>query len=389
MEQMLNDIRVIDLGAFITGPLAAMMVADLGADVIKVEAPGGDPFRRGHGNTYGPTFAAYNRNKRSIVLDTANEADRQKLLALIDSCDVLIDNFRPATLEKAGLHPQVLRERNPRLIHCSITGFGDTGPYRNRPAFDAVGQALSGISSLMMAVDEPKSFGPTITDNVTGMYACYGILGALIKRTSSGSGCRLEVNMLEASMAFIQDAYTNFTLVGLESGPLTRVARSQSFAFRCADGQLLAIHLSTREKFWKELTAVLASSDLAADERFATHQLRAQHYHALEAILSVHFRRRTRAEWVARLAPADVPFAPVHNISEALQDPQVRALGTLWEAEHPTEGRVISIQCPLLVDGARPVSACSAPPVIGEHTAEILAEIETRSAPVRAHDAAE
>lgn len=384
---MLDGIRVIDLGAFITGPLAAMMLADLGADVVKVEAPGGDPFRRGHGTDYGPTFAAYNRNKRSIVLDVTDEADKEKLLALIDHCDVLIENFRPGTLEKVGLDPQLLRERNPRLIHCSITGFGDTGPYRQRPAFDAVGQALSGISSLMMDPDEPRSFGPTITDNVTGMYACYGILGALIKRTHSGRGCRLEVNMLEASMAFIQDAYTNFTRTGIASGPFARVARSQCFVFRCADGRLLAVHLSTREKFWRELAAVLDDPALAADQRFASHQLRVQHYHDLEDILAAHFRTRTRTEWIARFEPTDIPFAPVHNIPEALDDPQVRALGTAWEAEHPTKGRVVSIQCPLLVDSVRPPSVGLAPPAIGEHTADILAGIETRSAPGRARDA--
>ena len=386
---MLSGIRVIDLGAFITGPLAAMMLADIGADVIKVEAPGGDPFRRGHGTSYGPTFAAYNRNKRSIVLDLATETGRTRLLRLLDRSDVLTDNFRPAVLEQAGLRPELLRARNPRLIHCSITGFGDIGPYRHRPAFDAVGQALSGISSLMMDPSEPKSFGPTITDNVTGMYACYGILGALVERTSSGRGRRIEVNMLEASMAFIQDAYTNFTRAGLPGGPFARVARSQSFAFRCADGRLLAIHLSTREKFWQELTGVLASAELAADPRFTTHQLRVQHYHPLEAVLAEHFRTRERAEWIAHLAPTDVPFAPVNDIPEALQDPQVSALGTLWEAEHPTEGRVVSIHCPLLVDGARPPSAGRAPPVIGEHTADVLAEIETCSATVRAPDAAE
>ena len=159
---MLEGIRVIELGTVITAPLTGMMLGDLGADVIKVERPEGDPFRRSHGDDYGPTFVAYNRNKRSIVLDLTIERDRQTLLDLIDGCDVLLDNFRPTVLGKLGLAPEVLRERNPRLIQCSITGFGATGPYSDRPAFDAVGLALSGVASLF--VDPQESGGVRADD---------------------------------------------------------------------------------------------------------------------------------------------------------------------------------------------------------------------------------
>lgn len=252
---MLEGIRVIELGAFITAPLAAMMLGDLGADVVKVEPPEGDLFRRGHGGLYGSTFIAYNRNKRSLVLDLNDETARATLKTLVAGADVLIDNFRPAALKKLGLDPAAMRALNARLIHCSITGFGATGPYRDRPAFDAVGQALSGISSLFLDPEDPHCSGPTITDNVTGMYACTGILGALVERGRTGRGRRIEVNMLEASMAFVHDAFTNLTCAGIAGDRFSRVKRSQSFAFRCGDGRLIALQLSTREKFWQELWA--------------------------------------------------------------------------------------------------------------------------------------
>ena len=373
---MLEGIRVFELGAFITAPLAGMMLADLGADVIKVESPDGDPFRRGHGGTYGATFLAYNRNKRSLVLDLNEAPAQQTLVQLLARADVLVDNFRPGVLARMGLDPAALAARNPRLVHCSITGFGATGPYRDRPAFDAVGQALSGIASLFIDPAEPHCFGPTITDNVTGMYACYGVLGALAERNRTGRGRRIEVNMLEASMAFIPDAYTNLTREGIEGDRFSRVSRSQSIAVRCGDGALLALQLSTREKFWTELTRALEAEDLAADPRFASHQARVKNFAALEAALGARFGTRPRAAWMERLAATDVPFAPIHRLPEALADPQVQALGTALALEHPKEGRVVTINCPLLVDGARPRARATAPPQLGEHTAEVLAELD-------------
>ena len=372
---MLEGIRVFELGAFITAPLAGMMLADLGADVIKVESPDGDPFRRGHGGTYGATFLAYNRNKRSLVLDLNEAPAQQTLVQLLARADVLVDNFRPGVLARMGLDPAALAARNPRLVHCSISGFGATGPYRDRPAFDAVGQALSGIASLFIDPAEPHCFGPTITDNVTGMYACYGVLGALAERNRTGRGRRIEVNMLEASMAFIPDAYTNLTREGIEGDRFSRVSRSQSIAVRCGDGALLALQLSTREKFWTELTRALEAEDLAADPRFANHQARVKNFAALEAALGARFGTRPRAAWMERLAATDVPFAPIHRLPEALADPQVQALGTALALEHPKEGRVVTINCPLLVDGARPRARATAPPQLGEHTAEVLAEL--------------
>ncbi len=372
---MLEGIRVIDLGAFITAPLAGMMLADLGADVIKVEPPEGDPFRRGHGGLYGATFVAYNRNKRSLALDLGTAKGQRRLARLVARADVLLDNFRPGVLQRLGLDPAALARDHPRLVHCSITGFGTLGPYRDRPAFDAVGQALSGIASLFVDPRDPHCFGPTITDNVTGMYACTGILGALVERDRTGRGRRIEVNMLEASMAFIHDAYTNYTCAGIEGDRFSRVTRSQSFAFRCGDGGLIAVQLSTREKFWTELLGALEAEDLAADERFQTHQRRVANFVALETALAQRFAARPRAAWLERLVATDVPFAPIHRLGEALHDPQVAALGTVLALDHHEAGRVVTIACPVRVDGARPRAHNFAPPLVGEHNAEIEAEL--------------
>jgi crotonobetainyl-CoA:carnitine CoA-transferase CaiB-like acyl-CoA transferase len=372
---MLSGIRVVELGNFITGPLAAMMLADLGAEVIKVERPEGDPFRRGHGSTYGPAFAAYNRNKKSVVIDTTTPQGRADLLALIDTADVLIDNFRPGVIEKLGLAPDVLRARNPRLIQCSITGFGAKGPYRDRPAFDTVGQALSGVASFLIEPEAPESFGPTVADNATGMYAAYGVMGALIERGSTGQGRRIEVNMLESAMAFIQDAYTNYTMAGIVGSKYSRIVRSQCFAFRCADGRLIGLHMSTTEKFWQELVATLEAPELGDDERFRTHQTRVKHYHELKELLAQRFLARTRGEWMALLEKSDVPFSPIHNVQEALEDPQVIALEAAVDMHHPQMGKVTSVACPLRVDGARPLAQMQAPPMIGEHTQEVMEKL--------------
>ena len=368
---MLQGIRVLELGTTITAPLAALMLADLGADVIKIERPDGDPFRRFRGAAYSPHFVAYNRNKRSAVLDLTRDDGRERMHDLLAEGDVLIDNVRPNVLPRLGLDPAALRARYPRLIHCSITGFGATGPYRDRPAFDAVAQALSGVSSLFLDPADPEVTGPTISDNVTGMYAAYGILGALYERERTGRGRRLEVNMLEASMAFIADSFANVTQIGLTLDPFTRVASSQSYAFRCADGKLIAIHLSSIEKFWSALLDVLAAPELKNDSRFAERMNRVTNYLELREILAARFAAQPRSIWIERLERLDVPYAAVNAIADVLDDPQVAALETLFVTQHPTQGRITGIHSPLHVDGARITPRVPAP-TLGEHTEQVL-----------------
>lgn len=388
MTKVLQGVKVVELGTMITAPLAAMMLADLGADVVKVENPqGGDPFRSFRGGLYSPHFFAYNRGKRSINLDLRQEAGKEILRKLLADADILIENYRTGVMDRLGFGRAMLEALNPRLIHCSITGFGPTGPYSQRPAYDSVGLALSGVSSLLLDPENPQVCGPTIPDNATGMFACYGILGSLYERERTGKGRFVELNMLEASIAFIPDPFANHTMLGIDNQPLTRVASSHSFAFRCADGKLLAIHLSSQTKFWDGLLRVVERPDLNEDPRFATREARITHFTELTQTLAAVFVGGSRAEWMALLEAQDVPFAPVHSIPEVIDDPQMRHLESFRTLHHPTLGDLLATRRPVRIDGGRDGSDLAAP-VLGEHTDEVLAELGYSASDIAAKRAA-
>ncbi len=375
MAAPLDGVRVVDLGQMITGPLAARLLADMGASVIKIENPeGGDLFRAFRGGRYGGSFTSYNRNKRSLTLNLRHAEGKAIALKLIARADVLLDNFRPDVMARLGLDRDTLAAANPRLIHASITGFGADGPYAQRPAYDTVGIALSGMGSLIFDPEDPQVSGPTLADNVTGMTACQGILGALHERSRTGKGCRVEVNMVEAMIAFMPDPFSNYYQTGTAQGLYTRSSVSQSYALRCSDGKLIAVHLSSPDKFWQGLLRAIERPELGADARFTERPDRTKHYQILRAELAKSFAQRPLAEWMARLSAEDVPFAPVYSIEEVEHDPQVRHLGTFYEIEHPTQGPQKGIRPPVRFDGERgPVR--SAAPTLGEHTEAVLAEL--------------
>ena len=375
MSGMLDGVRVLELTTMITGPLAGMLLADLGASVIKIEnREGGDPFRYFRGDLYGSHFIAYNRNKRSLTLDLRSPKGKEILLELVRRTDVLIDNFRPGVLARLGFPDGVLRETNPRLIHASITGFGPDGPYKDRPSYDAVAQSLSGVLSQFVEPENPRVGGPTLSDNVSGFYAAYGILGALYERERTGKGRRIETSMLEATIAFAPDAFISHKRYGTKVGPLTRVSASQSYALRCSDGRLIAIHLSSQLKFWEGLLAAIERTDLATEPEFDTREKRIANYKALYAELAKTFAAKPRAEWAQRLEAQDVPYAPVHNVEEVIEDPQVKHLGTFYQIQHPQQGEVWGVYPPVRIDGERPATM-TPPPVLGENVDEILAEL--------------
>jgi formyl-CoA transferase len=359
----------------ITGPLAGMLLADLGASVIKIENPEqGDPFRSFRGGLYGGHFISYNRNKRSLAIDLRSPLGKEALLSLVRRSDVLIDNFRHGVLERLGAPSDFLMKENPRLIHASITGFGADGPYRNRPAYDAVAQALSGVSAQFLDPDCPQVQGPTLSDNITGFYAAYAILGALFERERTGKGRRIETNMLESTIAFAPDAFVNFKRYGTKVAPTTRASVSQSYAFRCSDDRLIAVHMSSQPKFWDGLLAATGRQDLSDNPNFVTREQRIANYTLLGAELSKTFALRPRDEWARLLEAQDVPFAPVLDVEEVMADPQVRHLETFYRVEHPQEGDVWGIHPPIRLDGERP-GKVSPPPALGEHTEEILKEL--------------
>jgi crotonobetainyl-CoA:carnitine CoA-transferase CaiB-like acyl-CoA transferase len=253
MISVLAGVRVVEQGTFITGPCAGMMLADLGADVIKVESPTGDPYRSYQGGQYSPHFQAYNRNKRSVALDMSSDGDRARFDALVRDADVYIQNYRPGTAERLGAGVGRLQALNSRLVYCSISGFGSSGPYVDRPSYDSVAQALSGFLGVVVDHDRPRFLGPALADAITGIYAAYGVVGALFDRARSGRGRLVEVSMLEAMAHFVVEPFAAWFALGERPKSSDRPRLAQAYILHTADGGQLAIHLSSREKFWQSL----------------------------------------------------------------------------------------------------------------------------------------
>lgn len=376
MPGPLDGIRVVELTTMITGSLCGQMLGDMGAEIVKVEKrDGGDMFRSWRGGTYSAQFGAYNRNKRSVTIDLQSDEGRDIVLRLVETADVLIENFRPGVMDRLGLGLDALRERSPKLVYCSITGFGDDGPYLKRPAYDAVAQALSGVSSLFIDPEDPKVAGPTIGDNMTGINACYGILAALFERERGGPPRRIDVNMLESTIWFIPDPFANMTQQNIKPGPYARVKASQSYVMTCADGALLTVHLSSPQKFWMGVTDAFGLKHLRDDPRFAERMSRIEYYDDLSAEFQKVALTEPRDHWMPRLEEADVPYAPVNTLTEVFDDPQVKHLGTFFETVHPTEGKQTFARRAVYLDGSRDDQRLDPPPTLGEHTEEVLAEL--------------
>lgn len=367
MARVLQDIKVVEHGTFITGPASGMLLADLGADVVKVELPGtGDPFRAFKGELYSPHFQTYNRNKRSITLDTRDGADRARFDELIAQADVYIQNFRPGVAENLGAGLERLHQINPRLIYCAISGFGPDGPYRDRPSYDSVAQAYSGFLGLLVNPNDPRVVGPALADAITGFYAAYGILGALHERHRTGRGRRVEVSMVEAMTHFNLDAFTHLFSIGQVMDPFSRARVSQSYVLECADGKWIALHMSSPPKFWEGLAKAMDKPDIFDDPRFSTREARIDHQEAMIELLQGIFRQRTRTQWCNRLAALDVPHAPMYTSAEVPEDPQVRHLQLFVSAPSPVKGTFTTVRSPVSYDGERSLQV-TAPPVLGQH----------------------
>ncbi|MCR5868563.1 CaiB/BaiF CoA-transferase family protein [Aquincola sp. J276] len=378
MFKVLEGITVLEQGTFITGPAAGMLLADLGARVIKIEQPGsGDPFRAFRGGLYSPHFQTYNRNKQSITLNTKLPEDAAAFDELVREADVYIQNFRPGAAERLGAGWQRLHQLNPRLVYCAISGFGQDGPAAGRPAYDTVAQAASGYLNLLINPANPRVVGPALADAMTGFYAAYGVMGALIERGRTGVGRRVEVSMLEAMCHFNLDAFTHYFAEGEVMGPFSRPSVSQSYVLACADGKWLALHMSSPEKFWQGLADAIERPDIFKDERFATREGRIAHQEQLIELLGERFKTRTRADWCDRLQARDVPHAPMYDTSEALEDPQARHLQLAIDTPHPVTGTWRTVRSPVSFDGQRSLEV-TAPPLLGQHDEEVLGPIRER-----------
>lgn len=373
--RVLDGVRVLDLGAFITAPYATMLLADLGCDVIKVERPGtGDPFRGAKEDRYSPQFQSHNWNKRSLVLDYTDEEGYRIFLKLLETADIVVVNPRVGVTERLRIDYPTLSAVHPRLIYCAITGFGPDGPYATRPAFDTVGQCLSGWVNLFRTSDDPRIAGPAVSDAFTGLFSAYGILGALYERERTGRGRLVELNMLESTLAFAVEPIGYYFANGKQPQPYTRAAVSQAFVLTCSDARRIGIHLSMVERFWQNLMQVVNNPAVADDPRFRTLEDRVNNYDDLATTLAEEFSKQPRDIWARRLEEADVPYAPVHSFDELADDPQLKANDSFISCEHPRFGPIRTVRRPVRYDGNREI-ATRPPPALGEHTEEVLMEL--------------
>jgi len=374
--KILDNITVIECATFVTGPYATALLADLGARVIKVEsAPDGDPYRYfAPDPAFSFNFAHLNRNKESLVLDLKAPAGKAICLELLANADVFVENFRPGTADRLGIGYEALRALNPKLVYCSISAFGQSGPYAEKPGFDTLGQAMSGLLSLLSDPNDPKVMGMAVSDYVTGLSAGYGILAALLARNNSGVGCRVETSLLQATLSFIGETAAGYLRTGNVPNRMARVKNAHAFAVVCQDGKPLAIHCSVPEKFWLALLKAAERMDIAADTRFKTRDARRQNYQALEQTLAPTFQTKTRGEWLKILEAHDVPAAPLYDVAEVLDDPQVKHLGLIEEVEHPQAGKLKFVGGPVRFDSLAK-DKTEPPPLVGEHSERILREL--------------
>ena len=374
----LAGINVLEVTQYISGPFAGQQLADAGAEIIKVERPdAGDPMRNyasGKAPLYGPNFTAINRNKRSVALDLQSPEGIGAFKALADRADVVLENFRPDVMDRLGIGYEVLRKTNPKLVYCSIAGFASDGPYARRPAFDTIGQALSGLLYLFTDPDKPSLRGPTLSDQVTGLYAANAIQSALIERFRTGTGKRIDVSMLDATMSFIPDAFACYTESNLEWNSEFRAAMSHSLVLRCANDELIAVHMAGPERMWVRFAEAVGRADFVADARFTPRPVRIDNWNTLIDELRPIFAQRTRDEWMQILVAADVPVAEVLRIPEVLENEGVRHAQMFETVDHPVAGPVTMIRRAARFDGQR--GGPQRPPaLLGEHTDEVLAEI--------------
>jgi crotonobetainyl-CoA:carnitine CoA-transferase CaiB-like acyl-CoA transferase len=375
----LDGVRVLDVSQVMAGPFCCLLLADMGADVIKIEKPhGGDDSRRMappfiHGES--AAFLAMNRNKRSLVLDLKQPEGRAIFHRLAARSDVVVENFRPGTLEALGLSYPELSAHHPELIYCSISGFGQTGPYRERGGFDLVAQGMTGLMSVTGHPGEPPvKVGVPITDLNAGMYAAYGVLCAYIQRLRTGKGQLVETSLLEAGIAYTVWESAIYFATGQIPPPMGSAHRLSApyQAFRTADGYINVG--AANQANWEKLAHVLKRDDLLSDPRFENNPARTVHVAELTAELEKAFLTRAAGDWLTRLEAAGVPAGPIYDMAQVYADPQVQARSMMVEIDHPTAGRVKNIGIPVKMSET-PGAIRRPAPTLGEHTGEILGEL--------------
>jgi crotonobetainyl-CoA:carnitine CoA-transferase CaiB-like acyl-CoA transferase len=374
----LDGLLVVDLTRVLSGPYCTMLLADMGARVIKIEQPGkgddtrawGPPFQGGE-SAY---FLSINRNKESLALDIKQPRGREFLERLLARADVLVENFRPGTMERLGLGHAAIAPRFPRLVYCSISGFGQSGPRREQPGYDAVMQAEGGLMSITGEADGPPyRLGVAISDIVTGMFAAQGITLALLARERTGQGQLVDISMLDATAALLTYQAAIYFATG--KPPVRMGNRHPTIVpyetFEGTDGAfVLAVG---NDEQWRRFCTTAGIDALANDARFATNRDRVAHYGELKPVLESHLRTRPRDEWIRVLTAAGIPCGSVRDIGEVLVDPQVAARNMIQTVDHQTLGSINVLGTPLKLSET-PGAVRQAPPTLGQHTDAILRE---------------
>ena len=370
MEAVLSDVIVIDLSRVLAGPHCTMILGDLGATVIKVEQPGKGDDTRHFGPPYIAGESAYylglNRNKQSILLDFSTPEGKERLLKLLSTATALVENFRPGALERQGLGYEALRAINPGLIYCSISGYGQTGPYALRPGYDFVAQAESGLMSVTGEIDgDPQRVGSPVGDVSAGVYACIAILAALRVRDRTGKGQHIDISLLETTISLLSNVASNYLISGEEAPRLgnghPNIVPYQAFHTR--DGYVVVS--CGNDRLYQALCQLLGREDLATNSSFATNPQRVRNREQLVPALQEEFLHRSTEEWLPELRAAGIPCGPINTVSQIFHDPHIQARDFVWECEHPTAGRIKLSGSPIHLSET-PTRLYKAPPLLGE-----------------------
>lgn len=373
----LSGIKVLDLTRVLAGPYCTMLLADMGAEVVKLEKPNhGDDSRE-----YGPFvkgesayFMSVNRNKKSITLNLKSSEGKEIFKKLIKHFDVVVENFRPGVMEKMGLGYEVLKNINPKIIYASCSGFGHSGPYKDRPAYDAIIQAMGGLMSITgFPGGKPTRVGASIADIVTGIFCAVGILAALIKRNVTDEGEMVDVAMLDSIVAILENAIARYEVTGQIPEPLGN--RHPSIfpfeSFEAKDGDIMIA--AGNDELWAKLCRAMGREELIEDPRFKTNKLRGENHDDMKKILDQIIKEKSVEEWIKILDEAGVPCSPINTIDKVVNHPQVLARDMIIEVSHKVAGKIKLPGCPIKFANSK-ISYTPAP-VLGEHTEEILKEL--------------